>query len=92
MLDLFILGASPAERRQWQIYNRYDRCCYDGIRSDLFAETTAKAAKNVGGGRFEVLIDETHARHKISRWAMEWIMRDLAELNAAGPGNTERRQ
>jgi len=92
MLDLFVLGATPAGRQQWQIYNRYDRCCYDGIRSDLFAETTAKAAGSVDGGRFDVLIDETHARHKISRWTMERILRDLSALHAGGTADAERRQ
>lgn len=92
MLDLFVLGATPAGRQQWQIYNRYDRCCYDGIRSDLFADTATKAAENVGGGRFRVLIDETHARHKISRWTMKRILRDLADLNPAGAGGAGRPQ
>jgi hypothetical protein len=30
--DLYVLGASGHERRQLQIFNRYDRCCYFGLR------------------------------------------------------------
>lgn len=82
MLDLFILGASPADRRQWQIYNRYDRCCYDGIRSRLFDNVVAEAVRAIGGGRFDVFVDETHARHKISRWAIGLILRDLGGFKA----------
>ena len=90
MLDLFILGASPADRRQWQIYNRYDRCCYGGIRSKLFDEVVAEAVRNIGGGQFDVFIDETHARHKISRWAFGLILRDLEEFSATEPRKAER--
>lgn len=83
VLDLFILSASPAGRKQWQIYNRYDRCCYNGIRSRLYGNIVAEAVRNIDGGQFVVLIDETHARHKISRWAFQLILRDLEKLNTA---------
>jgi len=85
MLDLFVLGATPAGRSQWQIYNRYDRCCYDGVRSALFGQVTADAVQKIGGGRFDVVIDETHPRHKISRWAFERILRDLDAMQAGRP-------
>jgi len=92
MLDLFVLGATPAGRQQWQIYNRYDRCCYDGIRGTLFAATVAKGVGTIGGGRFDVLIDETHARHKISRWTMERILLDLSAPRADGTAAAGRRR
>jgi len=90
MLDLFVLGASPADRRQWQIYNRYDRCCYSGIRSKLFDKVVAEAVRKIGGGQFDVFIDETHARHKISRWAFGLILRDLEEFSATETRKAER--
>ena len=78
-LDTFILGTSgPANkpRRQLQIFNRYDRCCWRNRTALLYADAVKRAASKLGG-EFEVRIDESHARHKISRQAMNWILADL---------------
>ncbi len=77
MLDLFVLGASGRGRRQVQFFNRYDRCCYSGSRSLLYEKAVQLAVKRVGGGIFDVVVDETHARHKVSRWAFDQIVKDL---------------
>ncbi|MCG8512002.1 MAG: hypothetical protein MI741_22535, partial [Rhodospirillales bacterium] len=79
MLDLFVLGASGVGRRQVQFFNRYDRCCYSGLRPLLYEEAVQAAVRQSGGGVFDVVIDETHARHKVSRWAFERIVTDLQQ-------------
>ncbi|MEQ9558091.1 MAG: hypothetical protein RIG67_20155 [Rhodospirillales bacterium] len=73
VLDLAVMGADRPGRRQVQIFNRYDRCCFYGPRPLLFADLLAETARNLGGGH-QVLFDETHARHKISSWAINRIM------------------
>ena len=73
VLDLAIMGADRAGRRQVQIFNRYDRCCFYGPRPALYAGLLAETARKMGGSH-QLLFDETHARHKISRWAMKRIM------------------
>ncbi|WP_394356823.1 alpha/beta fold hydrolase [Shumkonia mesophila] len=77
MLDLYVLGASGAGRRQVQYFNRFDRCCYNGTRPLLYEKAVETAVREWGGGAFDVVIDETHARHKISRWTFERILGDL---------------
>ena len=77
MLDLFVLGGSGAGRRQVQFFNRYDRCCYNGLRPLVYEEDVQEAVRESGGGAFDVVIDETHARHKVSRWAFRRIVEDL---------------
>jgi len=77
MLDLFVLGAAGPGRRQIQFFNRYDRCCYNGTRSRLYENAVGEAIRDAGGGAFGVAIDETHARHKISRWTFARILEDL---------------
>jgi dienelactone hydrolase len=76
-LDMFILGASGAGRGQMQIFNRYDRCCYNNTKATLYAPAVAERAAALGGN-FAVLIDETHADHKISRSALDAIVTDIA--------------
>ena len=78
-LELFVLGAAGPGRRQLQIFNRYDRCCYNGIRSSLYEDAVREAvAETPEGGSFAVLLDETHADHRISRFTIEALLADLA--------------
>ena len=79
LLDQFILGADLPGRRQVQFFNRYDRCCYRNTRSLLYRDHVANAIRAVGGGFFDVRIDETHPRHKISKGTLEAILDDLKQ-------------
>lgn len=85
MLDQFVLAADAPGRRQLQIFNRYDRCCYGNIRAQLYEPAVKQRVRDVNGGAFDVRIDETHARHKISRWALDQIIRDIL-ANTGGQG------
>jgi pimeloyl-ACP methyl ester carboxylesterase len=77
-LEMFVLGASGEGRRQLQIFNRYDRCCFRNTLARLYEPAVGAAVERLGSGSFEVLIDETHADHKISDFALAAIIRDLA--------------
>ena len=83
-LDLFVLGTSGygnAPRRQLQIFNQFDRCCWRNRTGLLYADAVKQAASKLGG-EFEVRIDESHARHKISRQGMDWILADLERVRS----------
>ncbi len=80
MLDQFVLGASGAGRRQVQFFNKYDRCCYGGSRGLIYKSAVAASVNKLGEGSFDVIIDETHARHKISRWTFDKILSDLNQI------------
>ncbi|MAY66153.1 MAG: hypothetical protein CMM77_03375 [Rhodospirillaceae bacterium] len=84
VLDLAVMGADRSGRRQVQIFNRYDRCCFYGPRAAVLAPLLAEAARKLGG-RHQVLFDETHARHKISRWAADRIMEAVNGSGTAAP-------
>ena len=79
-LEMFVLAAHGEGRRQLQVFNRYDRCCYNNIKARLYEPAVRDAVATLGNPPedFAVLIDETHARHKISGWAMGMILEDLA--------------
>jgi len=77
-LDLFVLAAAGAGRGVTQIFNRYDRCCYNNRKGKLYEVAVAEAVQATGaGGAFAVWIDETHADHKISDAAIDLILRRL---------------
>ena len=77
-LDIYVLGATGEGRRQLQIFNRFDRCCYRNTLGRLYEPAVEKAVAEVGEGGFRVVIDETHADHKISEFGRETILKDLA--------------
>jgi hypothetical protein len=77
-LELYMLGASGRDRRQIQIFNRYDRCCYFGLRGRVYEAAVARAAQSTPqGGHFAVLFDETHADHRLSRFTIDFLLSDL---------------
>lgn len=77
MLEQFVLAADGKNRRQVQIFNQYDRCCYANRRATLYEQAVQDAVESINGGDFSVVIDDTHPRHKISSWAMSFILDDL---------------
>lgn len=79
-LDMFVLAGAGEGRRYTQIFNRYDRCCYRNTFGKLYEDQVDAAVRQAGSGDFDVLIDETHADHKVSAWAIERL---LARLGGA---------
>ena len=77
-LDLYLLGAAGQGRRQLQILNEFDSCCFVGRAAETYRDAVAVRARRLGG-RYDLLIDSTHEEHKISDWALERILTALAE-------------
>jgi hypothetical protein len=75
-LDLYALGAAGRGRRQLQILNEYDDCCFAGRAAESYARALADRARSLGG-RYDLLIDSSHARHQLSPWALERILAEL---------------
>lgn len=83
-LEMFVLAASGDRRRQMQIFNRYDRCCYTNTKGKLYEAAVQRAVGQCCRGRFDVVVDETHTRHQISRYARELILKDMADRKSGG--------
>jgi pimeloyl-ACP methyl ester carboxylesterase len=77
-LEMYVLAAAEGSRTLTQIFNRYDRCCYRNTLARLYEPAVRAAVGKLGSGRFQVLIDETHADHKVSDWAVAQIIEGLA--------------
>ena len=76
-LDLFILSASGPDRKQMQVFNQFDKCCFRGTKSSLYKQTVSDLVQKIGPGSFSILLDKTHARHKISRFSFNQILLDM---------------
>jgi hypothetical protein len=92
--DLYILGADRPDRKQVQILNRRDDCCFGQAQHDEKATGLAytdalrqyeslvrPVVQQVGGGLFRLEIDETAPSHMISHHAIENVI--LPELRSA---------
>lgn len=77
-LDLYLLGAAGAGRRQLQILNEFDPCCFAGRAALTYRAAAAARARRLGG-RYDLLIDGSHEQHQISDWAMDRILAGLEE-------------
>ena len=76
-MELYVLGAYGYPRRQLQVLNRYDACCFGGTEYVLYEEQVSVTAERVSGGSFSVFLDETHREHKLSEAALDVILKDL---------------
>lgn len=95
--DLYILGASGRGRKQVQILNRRDDCCFGQTQHDAKSsglayadamrdyESRVRAALNgIRRGSFRLEIDESAPSHMISHHAIEAVM--VPELRNARSG------
>lgn len=76
-LDIFILGSVGENRKHLKIINQYDSCCHNGIGHMTYKEIVEGKVSDVGEGKFEIFLDQSHNGHKISEEAMKVILKDL---------------
>ncbi len=76
-LDLYIMGAFGDSRKQLQILNKYDSCCFGGTGYTTYIDLIKSTIDRLGKGEFDVFLDSSHKEHKISDLALEVIFRDL---------------
>ncbi|GAA2082459.1 hypothetical protein [Actinomadura alba] len=75
-LDMYVMAATGPRRRQMQVLNRFDPCCFGGVGHRSYSAAVSHRA-GVIGGDWDVLDDATHDRHSISPYALSAILRDL---------------
>jgi hypothetical protein len=75
-LDLYVMAADRG-RRQLQILNRFDSCCFAGVGHRGYAPAVTQRVNVIGDGHWEVVEDATHDQHTISPYALSVILWDL---------------
>jgi hypothetical protein len=79
-LDLYILGSLGEHRKQLQIVNKNDPCCFAGEAFKAYEGVVNERVRSFGNGSFAVFLDTTNTKHSISANAMTVI---LGDINAA---------
>ncbi|RKN44919.1 hypothetical protein D7294_07370 [Streptomyces hoynatensis] len=75
--DLYALAAVGENRRQMQILNRFDACCFNGVGHRSYEAVVRQRIEVIGNGHWELLEDATHGEHAISPFALSVILWDL---------------
>jgi len=74
-LDLYILGSY--DRRQVQILNLKDSCCFKGIQYEFFPYESGVNNVLAGRGDFIVRVDRENEKHIISDDSLDFILNDM---------------
>jgi len=85
--DLYVMGAYGRNRRQTQILNHHDDCCFTPPDQDAFDYACEVQAKlfSIGAGSFALEYDDTSTSHQISQTALSSIILKTLEDGSAGP-------
>lgn len=73
-LDMYVMGSSGPGRKQIQILNKYDAEVFRGIVARTYEPAVQEAVAEIGPGSFRLVIDDTHAEHKVSDVAIKEIL------------------
>ncbi|GAB2964482.1 alpha/beta hydrolase [Streptomyces pseudoechinosporeus] len=76
-LNLYALAAVGDHRRQMQILNRFDDCCFNAVGHRSYEPAVRHRVQVIGNGHWELLEDATHGDHTISPFALSVILWDL---------------
>jgi hypothetical protein len=75
-LELYVLGAFGEGRAQIQLLNQYDSCCFAGIKYRTYEHTMKEVMSNLGKGRFDIFLDDSHKEHKISTESLKVLFKN----------------
>lgn len=81
-LELYVLSSHGANRKQLQILNKFDPCCFSGDASQAYEAKVNERVQKLGTGNFSVYLDSTHKEHSYSNEALTVIAQDASGANA----------
>ena len=75
--ELYIMGSYGEARKQIQILNQYDSCCFAGIKFRTYEKAVKDTVADLGKGEFRVFLDRSHKDHKISEKALSFMFAEI---------------
>lgn len=76
-LELYVLGSHGKNRKQLQIINKYDSCCFAGMKWKTYKDIVRTYVHQLGDGEYDLFLDDSHQDHIISDIAMSRILDEL---------------
>ncbi|MFC2126099.1 hypothetical protein ACFLU5_14950 [Bacteroidota bacterium] len=77
--ELYVLGSYGENRRQIQILNEYDDCCFSGTRHTYWIEDVKAAVKKLGQGEYDFYLEQDTRTHKVSKMTMNVILSSIKD-------------
>ena len=78
-LELYIMGSFGSGRRQVQILNEFDPCCFGGTGFKSYEDIIKNRVQSLGEGSFDVFLDSSHRLHQISPVAFEIVFQNIKD-------------
>lgn len=76
-LEMYALGGYGAGRRQIQVTNEFDDCCFSGTFPNTYKTIVSDTVSNLGAGQWEHVLDSVATGHQISRHAIDTVIDPL---------------
>ncbi len=75
--EIYILGGYGVGREQVQVINKYDPCCFSGIKWQTYSDIVRRRIQELGQGKWDLFLDDAHYKHQISDGSMKMILSNL---------------
>jgi hypothetical protein len=79
--ELYILGSFGSHRKQLQILNQFDACCFAGPKWQSYKDIVRQRVFSLRKGEYDLYSDDTHHDHKISGPVMNLILGQLETIS-----------
>lgn len=76
-LELYVLGSHGKNRKQLQIINKHDSCCFAGVKCQTYKDIVRTRVHQLGDGEYDLFLDDSHKKHLISDVAVSRILDEL---------------
>jgi hypothetical protein len=74
--ELYVLGSFGDDRKQLQIFNKNDPCCFSGQSYLTYEKEVSEVIEILGKGKFGVFLDDTN-KHHISNKSLQIILKNI---------------
>lgn len=71
--EFYTLSGFGDNRKHILVFNKFDSCCYANPPTEIFEDIIKQKIEDLGGGSFEIFLDDTHYEHKISDYSKKLI-------------------
>ena len=75
-LDLYVMACSQ-NRYHYQVLNKYDPCCFKNEWGILYEKAVIKKNLELGYGKFEIFVDDSHKKHIIGPNTIKYINKEI---------------